>query len=183
MKRRWMILLLLSLGLNLGLGLGILLPEDAPPPPRGRQWDARPEEPAPEMARRFMRRRVNHLSRNLGLDVEQQQALVEIYERSGPEVFRHRALMREQRLAIREQILGPDPDWSQIASGLQQQIRLQSVLDSLVVRVMFEERRLLNDAQVPGYRQYTSPLGEPSGGERPGRGRPGGRGDRPPPRP
>lgn len=184
MNRRWMILLLVSLGLNLGLGLGVLRREAAlPAPPRERQWDARSDAPAPEMAERFMRRRVNLLTRNLDLDADQQHALAGIYERSGPEVFRHRNLMREQRLAIREQILGPDPDWSVVASGLREQARLQAVLDSLVVRVMFEERRLLDDDQLPRYRRYTSPLGEPPGGARPGRGRHGGRGDGPPPGP
>lgn len=185
MKRQWMILLLLlSLGLNLGLVLGVVLRQEAPPPPpRGQRLDPRPEEPAPEMAERFMHRRVNLLSRKLELDAEQRQALVDVYERSGPEVFRQRSLMRKQRLAIRELILGPDPDWSLIAPGLRKQAHLQSVLDSLVVRVMFEERLLLNDAQLPRYRRYTSPLGESPGGDRPGRGRRGGRGDGPPPRP
>lgn len=177
------ILLLLSLGLNLGLGVGVLRQEGAPAPPRGRQWDPGPEAPAPEMAERFMRRRVGALSRNLDLDADQRRALAEIYERTGPEVFRHRHLMRQQRTAIRELILGPAPDWSHVAAGLREQVRLQAVLDSLVVRVMFEERQLLEDGQLPRYRRFTSPLGESPGGERPGRGRHGGRGDGPPPGP
>lgn len=180
MKRGWMIVLLLSLGLNLGLGLGVLRRDGPPPPtPRSRQWDPRDDERAPAMAERFMRKRVGDLSRRLDLDADQQQALTGIYERSGPEVFRHRQQMRDQRRQIRELILAPDPDWADVAAGLQEQVRLQGVLDSLVVRVMFEERQLLTAPQLEQYRQFTSPLGERHGGERPGRGRHGPRGGAP----
>lgn len=179
MKRGWMIVLLLSLGLNLGLGLGVVRRDGPPPPaPRTRQWEPHDDERAPAMAERFMRKRVGDLARRLDLDADQQQALTGIYERSGPEVFRHRQEMRDQRQRIRELILAPDADWAEVAAGLQEQVRLQGVLDSLVVRVMFEERQLLTGPQLERYRQFTSPLGE-----RPGRGRHGGRGGVAPPPP
>jgi Spy/CpxP family protein refolding chaperone len=184
MKRGWMIVLLLSLGLNLGLGLGVLRRDGPPPPaPRERRWEPRDDERAPAMAERFMRKRIGDLARRLDLDADQQHALTAIYERTGPEVFRHRQEMRDQRRQIRELILAPDADWAEVAAGLQEQVRLQAVLDSLVVRVMFEERQLLTGPQLDQYRQFTSPLGERHGGERPGRGRHGTRNPTPPPRP
>jgi Spy/CpxP family protein refolding chaperone len=181
MKRVWMIVLLVSLGLNLGLGLGVLRREGQPPPPSG------PEKPfeagaAHEMAEQFMRVRIELLTRELGLDEDQKAAITDIYQRNSHAVFQRRSELWEQRTRIRNLIAEADATWEQAQPALAEQIRLQSELDSLVVRVMFEERQVLTEDQLERYQRFTGPMLGPHRGDRDGRGRRGPRGEGRPPR-
>ncbi len=178
MKPIWMIVLLVSLGLNVGLGLGVLRRE--PPPPAPDKPFA--TGPAREMADQFMRVRIDLLTRELDLDDAQQAAIADIYQRNSPEVFQRRSELWEQRKRIRDLIAAADATWEQAQPALAEQIRLQSELDSLVVRVMFEERQVLDDDQFERYQRFTGPMQGPHREERGGRGRRGQRGEERPPR-
>ncbi|MEZ4388037.1 MAG: periplasmic heavy metal sensor [Candidatus Krumholzibacteriia bacterium] len=177
MKRVWMLVLLVSLGLTLGLGLG-LLRRGTPPAPAPGVGAGGPEAdleagPPPELADRFMRRRIEQMTHDLDLDAAQQAALTEIYQRNGREVFLRRDRLHEGRRRIHDLIAAPGTTWPEVEAVLEGQRRLQSQLDSLVVRVMFEERQLLTQDQLERYREFTGPLGGRRGDEPGDRGRRG----------
>ncbi|MBD3220751.1 periplasmic heavy metal sensor [bacterium] len=166
MTRTWLIVLLISLGLNLGLAIGLLVdrpaaPADAPPPPRGERWRHR-DTPPREMADRLMRRRIEHMTRELDLDEQQRARLWDLHEQRGESIVGRRREQVELRRELHELLMSPQSDWEAVRAVMAEQSRVQAALDSTVVRIMFEERQVLTDEQRARYHEFVFPL-QPGG--------------------
>jgi len=173
MKRHWLIILLLSLGLNVGLGLGVLRRELGPPPPPQEAWnpaEAHSKPPTRDMARHFMGKRLERMTRKLHLDGEQRVSLEELYQATSDAIFTRRGAMGAARAAMQERVMQTeDPDL--VRQMLAEHARMQAELDSIVVNVMLQERAIMHEDQLEGYREFMLPLGGGRGREgRDGRG-------------
>jgi Spy/CpxP family protein refolding chaperone len=167
MTRTWLIVLLISLGLNLGLAIGLLAdrsdePADAPQPlPRGERWRHR-DTPPGELADRLMRRRIDHMTRALGLDDEQRERLWLLHRERGESIVGRRREQVELRCELHELLMSPQSDWEAVRAIMAEQSCVQSALDSTVVRIMFEERQVLTAEQRARYHEFVFPL-QPGG--------------------
>ena len=173
MRRNWLIvLLLLSVGVNLGLGLGMLrdrgdgeAPVTPPPPPEHGGGEA--AGPA-DRAARLMRGRLDHMARALDLAPAQRESLWALHEGMSGRFFDARGRRGELRRRMHAALTAPDASWERVRALLDEQAELQAELDSLVVRIMFEERRIFTPAQLARYHEFVFPFG---GREGPGAGR------------
>jgi Spy/CpxP family protein refolding chaperone len=163
MRTRWLwIALLLSLGLNVGLGWNLLQrapgPEGpfAPDAPRsGRDAGSGPAlapPTDPEQQTALLRHRLDRLTRRLGLTTGQRDALWEVHQRSGAEVFARRRALEDARGRMHALLGEPEADPRGLQAARREISTLQAELDSLVLGIMVEERSVLTPEQARRYR-------------------------------
>jgi Spy/CpxP family protein refolding chaperone len=174
MRRNWLIvLLLLSVGVNLGLGLGMLRDRgadevQAPSPPPPVEHVEGETAGHGDRAARLMRGRLDHMARALDLAPVQQESLWALHEGMSERFFAARGRRGDLRRRMHTALTAPDASWERVRALLDEQADLQAELDSLVVRIMFEERRILTPEQLARYHEFVFPFG---GREGPGAGR------------
>lgn len=154
MKRGWLIVLLLSLGMNLGLGLNALigtLPDQGADP--AEQQDRVLDIPVDRAGtERFLGRRLERMAARLGLSPEQKEALWEIHLADGRTIVARRRELQQARMALQQLLSESDPGLEEIQAAQHEISVLQASIDSVVVRVMFQERAVLTPEQLPAYR-------------------------------
>jgi Spy/CpxP family protein refolding chaperone len=167
MKRGWIILLALSLGLNAGMGYVLL--SNRADGGEGRGQDARlpgrrgvqgpmshPGGP-PE----FINERLRRAGDRLGLTEEQIKAMSDIMEEVMPELVKRREDIRDLRMQMREEYLRPEVDEARIHELRRETEAAQSELDSIMVKTMLREAKLLTPEQREAYFELM-----PFGGDR-----------------
>ncbi|HOX26040.1 MAG TPA: periplasmic heavy metal sensor [Candidatus Krumholzibacteria bacterium] len=153
MKRGWLIVLLLSLGLNVGLGVNLLRRDaGAPPLPDAPEADDAGAQPDRVRVEGFLRRRLDHLSGELGLSAEQQEALWAVHAEAGERVFERRRAMRAARAELHRIFASTEPAPAQFHAAQRRISALQAELDSMVVEIMVKEREILTPEQRQLYR-------------------------------
>ncbi|MFH2051279.1 MAG: periplasmic heavy metal sensor [bacterium] len=155
MNKGWLLVLLVSLGLNLGLGYRIWNAESAggspggPPggPSPGEVGEGRFTPRSQDRWREMAGRRLQHLTRRLNLDPEQQDALRAIQEEHGRRIQESLAALEEFRVELRGRMLAEDADPAEVRRAIHAMGRRQAVLDSLVTETVLQELDVLRPDQ------------------------------------
>ncbi len=157
MSKGWLLVLLVSLGVNLGLGYRIWsarldggAPSDFPVGPEAEDG-GRFMPQGPDRWREMAGRRLQHLTRQLDLDQEQQDALRAIQEEHGRRIQENLAALEEFRLELRGRMLAEGVDPAEVRQAIHAMGRRQAVLDSLVTETVLQELDVLRPDQRADY--------------------------------
>ncbi len=158
MKRAWILVLCLSIGLNIGLLIVVLGDRGASLPSeeslaRGNRKGPphlREEFRSPGKMREELGRRMERLSRDLGLTEGQADSLIAIREKAFPQLVESHEMMAEIRDHLREAYLRGTEE-EQIRSYVRELNQTRARIDSLIAEAMIAEAHVLTPEQRAGY--------------------------------
>lgn len=195
MKRFWIFVLLVSVGLNLGLGWRLIRqrtqladrtayesggwgrgggrdgngsdrrgdgPRDGRGGGHGRFLDA-PEDSA--QAARMMERRLERLSRRLGLDPAQKESFLAAHREAAPRLWAHRSRITAKRRKLQELVMRPTVQPDSVWAAMRDMGRCQAELDSLATAGLLRELGSLDPRQREIYLQMMPWAPKPPRGE------------------
>ncbi len=160
MRRGWFLALALSIGLNAGLLYSALSApprQPAPPPPAAPPFlegaePAAPGAPGPEGPRAVMRARLDHMTRNLGLDERQRGEMQRVLDETMPGIISAREEVRQARRAVQGEYAADRPEQRRVHRAVRAMNAAQARLDSLVAETMLREIAVLGPEQMRRYR-------------------------------
>lgn len=168
MKKGWLILLVMSLGLNLGFGLRLVrIPHPSAPPAvaeRSGSGGPRWQRAAPGDStgwRRFMGRRLEHLSMQLGLRPDQIATFQAAQKVNGEIMRQKRRDFLAMRARLRELTTAENIDRQAVRAAMAEMARRQAEMDSLAAETLLNELAVLDPDQRDRYLDFL-----PAGGAR-----------------
>jgi len=156
-KRGWLVVaLLLSLGVNLGL-VGVAVARRAVDARWERAARGAAEMPPPE---RLGRR----LADRLGVAQGRREAFLAVQRRLAERTATERRELVRVRLALRRELLAPQPDRDRIATLLDELGERERALNRALVDSVLESRATLDGRELELYLRFLERAGPPPGG-------------------